>query len=170
MHFQYIFEIRSCLLATYELPNFDFSFFVLWRWDNVIFEGLLAPMQHKVSHKSQNFFRHLNASLKIFFGCYRISFFDWASVLCKYGVKIKGARTYEEVLLSSLSSRADKKTIVWQSQIGREERYWLLWNWKGEFQRRRVHTDIPEMFACPRYNIISWWRSRIWQDSVVREG
>ena len=100
-------QVVSCRIST-------FLFVVLWRLDDIIFEGFFAPMQHKVSHKSQNFFRHLNASLKIFFGCYRISFFNWASVLCKYGVKIKGARTYGEVLLSSLSSRADKKTIVWQ--------------------------------------------------------
>ena len=115
MHFQYIFIIKY-VLVFWQLVSCRISTFlvVLWRLDNVIFEGLLAPMQHKVSHKSQNFIRHLNACPKIFFGCYRISIFNWASVSCKYGEKIKGARIYGEVLLSSLSSRANKKTIVWQ--------------------------------------------------------
>ena len=100
-------QLMSCRIST-------FLFVVLWRWDNVIFEGLLAPMQHKVSNKSQNFIRHFNASLKIFFRCYRISFFQLGKCIVQIWGENKRSKDIKEVLLSSLSSRADKKTIVWQ--------------------------------------------------------
>ena len=113
MHFQYIFEIRSCLLATYELPNFDFSFFVLWRWDNVIFEGLLAPMQHKVSNKSQNFIRHLNACPKIFFGCYRISFFQLGKCIVQiWGENKRSKDIWRGAAFKSFKSSRQKDNCV----------------------------------------------------------